>query len=107
MRDVFYLDQLQVWARDPVFNYEIYCSRETSPLTPLLKGEGNGTEAGWPAKHQLGRVTDHLLPETIADWNSTGETEFYICGSPAMVTEVRDILALHGISKEKVFFEQY
>jgi ferredoxin-NADP reductase len=35
------------------------------------------------------------------------DTEFYICGSPAMVAEVRAILKNSGIADEKVFFEQY
>jgi len=35
------------------------------------------------------------------------DTEFYICGSPAMVTEVRGILKNLGISEGKIFFEQY
>jgi very-short-patch-repair endonuclease/NAD(P)H-flavin reductase len=35
------------------------------------------------------------------------DTEFYICWSPAMVTEVRGILKNSGVPEEKVFFEQY
>lgn len=39
--------------------------------------------------------------------DESGETEYYICGSPAMVKEVRSMLELYGISGDKVFFEQY
>lgn len=92
LRDVFYQEELQKWSEWDGFDYQICCSRESSSL---------------PEKHREWRVTECLTPENISEMNKTGETEFYICGSPAMVTEVRSMLELYGISKEKVFFEQY
>ncbi len=92
LRDVFYINQLQDWSQRDIFDYEIYCSRETSIL---------------PKKHHEWRVTEYLRPEHVLELNRTGETEFYICGSPAMVTEVRSVLELYWILREKVFFEQY
>lgn len=92
LRDMYYLDQLQKWSENPLFDYEIYCSRESSPL---------------PEKHHEWRITEYLIPAKLLELNKTGETEFYICGSPAMVTEVRSMLQLYWISQEKVFFEQY
>jgi Na+-transporting NADH:ubiquinone oxidoreductase subunit NqrF len=52
-------------------------------------------------------VTEHLIPSRVAELNSFENTEFYICGSPVMVTEVRSMLQMYGISDDKVFFEQY
>jgi NAD(P)H-flavin reductase len=57
----------------PAFDYEIFLSREELELQ----------------KYNIGRVTHYLIPDSISDLNSDGDTEFYICGSPAMVTEVR------------------
>ena len=90
LRDVFYTEELAEWSRLWAFDYEIFCSRESASL---------------PEKHRPGRVTD--LPITNYQLPITPDTEFYICGSPAMVTEVRSILDLYGVSAEKVFFEQY
>jgi len=92
LRDVFYQDQLQEWLKNRAFDYEIYCSRENAKL---------------PLKHTLGRVTEYLTYEAVHHLNKNTDTEFYICGSPAMVTEVRSMLELYGVSQDKVFFEQY
>ena len=117
LRDVFYLDELENWRHSSPFDYQIYCSRE---WTPFLKGEKNSEENKgdlWakelPSKHHHGRVTDYLTKnkEQITnnkDWLfNHPDTEYYICGSPAMVTEVRWLLAQNNISEDKVFFEQY
>jgi NAD(P)H-flavin reductase len=72
--DVFYQGQLEDWYQTfSAFDYEIFLSREE------LEFE----------KYNVGRVTNYLIPESIAELNSDSNTEFYICGSPAMVTEVR------------------
>lgn len=49
-----------------------------------------------------GRVTQYLAQESI---DST--KEYYLCGSPAMVKEVREILALAGVSIQNIKFEQF
>lgn len=92
LRDVFYTEELQAWSQLSWFDYEIYCSRENTALPP---------------KHTLGRVTEYLTHEAVHHLNKNSDTEFYICGSPAMVTEVRSMLELYGVAEEKVFFEQY
>lgn len=90
--DVFYQSQLEQWYHTiPAFDYEIFLSREELEFD----------------KYNIGRVTTYLIPESIAELNSDSDTEFYICGSPAMVTEVRNILKNAEIAQEKVFFEQY
>ncbi len=92
LRDVFYTEELQIWQKEEAFDYEIYCSREAGVLPP---------------KHTLGRVTEYLTSQSVHHLNNNNDTEFYICGSPAMVTEVRTLLKNAEISQEKVFFEQY
>ena len=89
---MFYYGQLDDWYRTfPTFDYEIFLSREELEFD----------------KYNTGRVTSYLIPESISELNFDGDTEFYICGSPAMVSEVRDILKNAEIAQEKVFFEQY
>jgi Na+-transporting NADH:ubiquinone oxidoreductase subunit F len=51
---------------------------------------------------QVGYVTDYLIPENIAQYQT-----FSICGSPAMVKNAREILELAGVSKDQIKFEQY
>lgn len=100
LRDVFYQDILHNWSKKYSFDYEIYCSREDWV-------QEQGRNIWLPEKHHHGRVTDYLNSDTISRLNTGSETEFYICGSPAMVREVRNILKENWISDEKVFFEQY
>ena len=93
LRDVFYLDELKERSQEYNFDYQIYCSRETSLL---------------PEKHLQGRVTEFFQQKKHVSFSGESwDTEFYICGSPAMVTEVRTILKNSWVSEEKVFFEQY
>ena len=92
LRDIFYLEEMKKWSESSSFDYQIYCSRENGEL---------------PEKHHHGRITEYLTSETLSQLNQSGDTEFYICWSPAMVTEVRWTLDEHGIRREKVFFEQY
>jgi len=48
-----------------------------------------------------GRVTE-VIPQQNLDWQST---EFYICGSPAMVRDTEKVLK--DLGTEKVFIEQF
>jgi NAD(P)H-flavin reductase len=49
-----------------------------------------------------GYVTDWITPESIVPYS-----EFYICGSPAMVKGAREKLDTLGIAKEQIFWEQF
>ena len=80
LRDVFYQEELQRWSEEFSFDYQIYCSRESGEL---------------PENHHAGRVTDYYKLSTLNSPLEIPNTEFYICGSPAMVTEVRSILSLY------------
>jgi len=52
-----------------------------------------------------GRVTDWLRSQESAfPWS---ETEFYLCGNGAMITEVKAILADRGVPKESIHQEKY
>jgi NAD(P)H-flavin reductase len=52
-----------------------------------------------------GRVTDYMksLPSSFP-WV---ETEYYLCGNGQMITEVKAILADHGVAKEHIHQEKY
>ena len=64
--------------------YRVTLTRPRDPEWPGLKG----------------RVTDHLKRGTLAiDW---GQTEFYLCGSQEMLTDVKAILAAHGVAASSV-----
>lgn len=85
LEDVFYEDELR--ALSPAFSELVlrkYLSQSDAP----------GFEKGY--------VTDFLIPKNVTEY-----AEFYVCGSPAMVKDVRTKLAELGVSKENVFFEQY
>jgi ferredoxin-NADP reductase len=49
-----------------------------------------------------GRVTTLLTLEMIQKYD-----EFYICWSPAMVDDVKNILEQNNVKKENIFFEKY
>jgi ferredoxin-NADP reductase len=52
-----------------------------------------------------GRVTDWLRGnEATINWK---ETEFYLCGNGAMIDEVKQILAGHGVEKHSIHQEVY
>ena len=76
------------------FEYVQYFSRESNFPTIL--------RANYPTSQLSGYVTDWITPENIAAY-----TEFYLCGSPAMVKSAREKLETLGIMKEQVFWEQF
>jgi NAD(P)H-flavin reductase len=83
--DLFYQTELQEMTRSlPSLQFTQYMSRETTPDT--LKGY----------------VTDAITKENIASYE-----EFYICGSPAMVSDARTKLESLGVTKEQIRVEQY
>ena len=50
-----------------------------------------------------GRVTS-IIPNEIKDYS---DKEFYLCGNPAMVNEVTEILLSKGVSKDFIITEKY
>lgn len=85
-RDSFYLAKLnQIQEQYPNFSFNLYLSRE---------------DVSWFAR---GYVTDFLKNSEIINQFS----EFYLCGSPAMVGDARAKLEELWVTKEQVFFEQY
>lgn len=81
--DVFYKNELDsIIEKNSNFSYEIYLSRD---------------ESEWFKKWY---VTDFLTEENTEDYN-----EFYICGSPAMVTDSQN--KLNSLGKINVFSEEY
>lgn len=83
--DVFYLEELQKIKNNyNAFRFEIFLSQESQ--------EG----------FHSGRITEYLRNNNLSTFE-----EFYICGSPTMVSEVRSILAEKNIPETQVFYEQY
>lgn len=88
--DLFYVDIFQEWAKKySQFSYQFCISQPTWEILSYFHG----------------RVTDYLR-ENLAHAENTN-TLYSICGSPAMVTEAREILTTQGITKEYILFEQY
>lgn len=52
-----------------------------------------------------GRVTDYL--RTLGDSYPWRETEYYLCGNGAMITEVKTILLEKGVEKDSIHQEKY
>jgi CDP-4-dehydro-6-deoxyglucose reductase, E3 len=53
-------------------------------------------------KHPKGRVTEY-----IARLDLTKPTEFYICGNPAMIKAVKELLNSKGFDPKKIYTESY
>jgi len=86
-KDLFYQDILQDWSQKyPNFSYQFCLSQWTGDI------------------YFLWRVTEYLRHnQELIDTNNL----YSICGSPAMVSEAREILSSKGIKKDRIFFEQY
>ena len=85
--DSFYEEEiLKLGERFENFEYVQYFSREET----------------MSSRQQKGYVTDWITPEHIESYQ-----EFYLCGSPAMVKSAREKLEALGITKEKIFWEQF
>ncbi len=82
--DVFWADRLEVLKQQhPLFDYQITLSQP--------KPDG-----GWSGLR--GRVTEHILHHLVSH-------SFYLCGSAAMVKDVREILLKNGVDAKEVHFE--
>lgn len=85
--DIFYFDQFEELASKwPQFKFMPTLSRPT--------GEWAGLK---------GRVTEHLKSGSFASFDS----EFYICGSGQMITDVRALLLEKGIPDTQIHFEKF
>lgn len=83
-KDLFYVDRIEALAQKlPNFKSVITISRP---------------EDGWAG--EKGRVTEHL--EGV---DPTGQ--YFMCGSGAMIKEVRELLVSKGVPKENVMFENF
>ncbi len=90
-KDLFYADEFLTWTQKYPHFLRQFCLSQP--------------EAELPSEYYSGRVTGYLR-EAIEYLNQ--DTPLYsICGSPAMVMEVREILGKIWIDTWKVFFEQY
>ena len=84
--DIFWIDRLEALKQlSPLFDYQVTLSQP--------KADG-----GWSGLR--GRVTEHLLHHLVSH-------KFYLCGSAAMVKDVRDVLLKNGIAGEQIHFEVF
>jgi len=82
--DVFWLDRLEnLKQKNSLFDYHVTLSQ------PKPTG-------GWQGLK--GRVTDHIL-------HHLGKHRFYLCGSAAMVKDVRTLLLENGVETAEIHFE--
>lgn len=82
--NIFFEDKLKEFSNSfEKFEYRICLSKE------LVKGYFNG------------RVTNHV------DYNNINETQYFLCGNPDMVNELKNTLLEQGINTEDVFFEKF
>lgn len=84
--DIFWLDRLEALKEKyENFTYEIALSQ------PKPDGTWSGLR---------GRVTEHLLHHLVSH-------KFYICGSAAMIKDVREILIKNGVDARAIHFEVF
>ena len=83
--DVFYLDVLdKLHDQYPHFSYTLCLSQGTQGI------------------YSQGRVTDILSARGVGEYS-----EYYMCGNPKMVQDVRTCLMDGGVGEDRIFFEQY
>lgn len=85
--DVFWQDEFAVLARQhPSFQFMITLSKPTD---------------AWKGKR--GRVTEHVVRETPDLLHS----EFYLCGSRAMIVDMRRLLTQNGVPQGQIYTETF
>lgn len=107
--EVLYEKEMRsVEAEHENFAFCVALSRPTGSLTTsqhrrLPASETNPEIALSAWTH--GRVTDFLRGQ----WNPdiAIKTDYYLCGSNAMIQEVKEILISKGVAKEQIFQEKY
>ncbi len=82
--DAFYQDEMQVLHDTDMLEFRQYYSEDDKTYATT------------------GYVTSWITPENVKNFN-----EYYICGSPAMVKDAREMLEGVWVEKENIFFEQY
>lgn len=86
-KDLFYEEVFQEWSEKyPHFTYQLCLSQWTQDRYHR-----------WRVTEYLKNTSQLIQPHCL----------YSICGNPAMVSEVREILSSGGILKECIFFEQY
>jgi len=86
-KDVFWTDELNKLKNEySNFDYDLVLSKPSEKWS-----------------HCSGHVTDCLLKHSL----SFVDTDFYLCGSKAMVEEIREFLLDKGVEKKRIFFEKF
>lgn len=85
--DLFYMDQLNAWAKE----------HENFTFIPMLSRPSET----W--KGAQGRVTEHFLNHDL----DPEKTRIYICGGGSMVKEVKKMAEDKGVPKDSIHFELF
>ena len=82
---------------------EVLYQKEMSAVTDWVCCLSRNENPNWEGVQ--GRVTQYLnqLPEQ----HSWDNTEYYLCGNGAMITEVKQLLVSKGVDKKSIFQEIY
>lgn len=100
-KNVQYIVYMGVWNTKEIFYAkELEAARKGTPKLDI-HFVLDKPEAGWTGP--TGYVTDHIAK---LDLNAV-PTQFYICGNPAMIKSVREMLQAKNFPKEKVHTESY
>ncbi len=100
-KSVDYKVYMGVWNEKEVFYAKEL--EEAKKLLPTLKVHFvlDKAEPSW--KGLSGRVTEHIEKEDLF----TKSTQFYICGNPAMIKSVREMLTAKNFPAAKIHTESY
>lgn len=98
-KDTHYSVYMGVWNEKEIFYTKEL--EEAKKHTPNLDIHFVLDKAGPAWKGPTGYVTDHIAKLDLAN------TQFYICGNPAMIKSVREMLNTKNFPKEKVHTESY
>ena len=100
LKDVDFKIFMGVWNEKEIF-YEKELA-EAKAKIPRLETNFvlDSPQADW--KGPKGRVTEY-----IAKLDLTKPTEFYICGNPAMIKAVKELLASKNFPADKIYTESY
>ena len=95
-RDVFFLDELALTAREyPDFRF-------VPALSQPAPGDGWDGEIGF-----IHDVVARYLRGMAAAGRNCGEIDAYTCGPPPMIDAVQPVLQMNGVMPERVYFDKF
>lgn len=97
--DIFWQKEFEILGRQfPNFHFTLTLSKPAG-MVPAAAVNGEPTQVAW----KQGHVQDHIFTEG----NILSDTDFYLCGSKEMVSDMRDKLKAAGVPEMQVKFELF